>query len=273
MTESLTSEADAVIGERLRAARLQAGLSVEQLAEVTRISKAYLLAIEEGRFDRLPGPAYVRGFIRLYAAQVALDPDSLVQDYQQLRRPLSPAGSPGSPKLKRVAFTPDGRRRWLVTGILLLLVLAMAYLTDSDQEPERAPLAAPAPPAPAPAPVQGRMSSTVPVLPPAPAAAPALEGDEGRTAAVQEPAVAGGGIFLRIRADQECWLNIDIDGEMGRQYSLRAGDVIEWKAARRFSLDIGNAGGIQAEFNGKPLEPLGREGTPVHLELTADGVQ
>jgi hypothetical protein len=88
-----------------------------------------------------------------------------------------------------------------------------------------------------------------------------------------EPGTLEGDIFLRIKAERECWLSIDIDGEMGRQYTLRAGDVIEWKGERRFSLDIGNAGGIQAEFNGRSLGPLGKEGAPVHLELTRDGVE
>jgi hypothetical protein len=82
-----------------------------------------------------------------------------------------------------------------------------------------------------------------------------------------------GGIFLRIRATHECWLAINIDGELSHQYTLKEGDIIEWKGERQFSLDIGNPAGIQMEFNGAP-HPLPVDGSrPVHLVLAADGAR
>lgn len=278
MTEPLRRGTDAAIGERLRTAREQAGISVDQLAAVTRISRTYLLALEEGEFHRLPGPAYVRGFIRLYAGQVGLDPDALLMEFSQQRPADSQGERSGRVKLKGPRLTPGSSRRWLVTGILLVLVLATAYLMDSEEETTPPAVVASTPPPSAPVPVQERMSSAIPPTVPTPPVspstmAPAQAPEEAASLPPAEAAPTGGGIFLRIRAGQECWLNIDIDGEMSRQYTLKAGDVIEWKGDRRFSLDIGNAGGIEAVFNGKPLGVLGREGQPLHLELTEEGVQ
>jgi cytoskeletal protein RodZ len=273
VTESYSQGAAAAIGARLRAAREQAGISLEQLIAATRISRSYLVAIEEGHFERLPGQAYVSGFIRLYASQVGLDAEALMQEYLQLRQPAAEGGAVGRPRFRLPAFGADCRRRWGVTVILLVLVLAASFLMDDDRErPPPSPAASTAAPVP-----QQRLSSAVappPVMPAqAPSSAPTPDAEQSAAPAASEAGVPATGIFLRIRADRESWLNIDIDGEMGRQYTLRAGDVIEWKGERRFSLDIGNAGGIQAEFNGKPLGPLGKEGAPVHLELTPAGAE
>jgi cytoskeleton protein RodZ len=71
--------------------------------------------------------------------------------------------------------------------------------------------------------------------------------------------------------NQDCWLNITIDNVLSQQYDLKAGDLIEWKGEKVFALDIGNAGGIEAEFNGKPLKSLGETGKTAHLILKREG--
>lgn len=267
MTEPSTPSGDAAIGIRLRVAREQAGISYEELAASTRISKAYLQRLDEGAFELLPGPAYVCGFMRSYASKVGLDGDLLVQEYQRSRQGPIPSAQAGKCRFRLGESSPEGRRRWAVTGILLVLVLAAAYVMDASDDNVKSPAAVPIPPKPAASPaVQERMSSVAQL----PIQAPLPDSDQPP---LTDQTLPPDGIFLRIKAGQECWLNIDIDGEMGRQYTLRPGDVIEWKGRSRFSLDIGNAGGIEAEFNGASLGQLGKAGESVHLELTADGVR
>ena len=72
-----SSEA-ARIGEALRAARLARGETVETVAEILRIRASYLAALEEGAPARLPGPLYVRGFLRSYGDYLGLDGRRLV---------------------------------------------------------------------------------------------------------------------------------------------------------------------------------------------------
>lgn len=61
-------------GTLLAAARLRHGLSLTELAARTRVSRPQLEAIESEDWASLPAPVYVRGFVRLYAREVGLDP-------------------------------------------------------------------------------------------------------------------------------------------------------------------------------------------------------
>jgi cytoskeletal protein RodZ len=66
----------------LREARVAKEISLEDLQEKTKIQKRYLLAIEEGNFDRLPGHFYTRAFIKSYAEAVGLDSNLIFETYQ-----------------------------------------------------------------------------------------------------------------------------------------------------------------------------------------------
>jgi len=56
-----------------------------------------------------------------------------------------------------------------------------------------------------------------------------------------------------------------------QHYDLKAGDLIEWKGEKGFAIDLENAGGVEAELNGKMLAPFGKKGVPAHVELGAEG--
>jgi transcriptional regulator with XRE-family HTH domain len=64
------------IGEALRAVREFKGLSLEELAERTRVRRSYLSAIEEMRLDLLPSRPFTIGYVRSYAAALGLDPEA-----------------------------------------------------------------------------------------------------------------------------------------------------------------------------------------------------
>jgi cytoskeletal protein RodZ len=75
------------IGSSLRQARQQRELSVADVERSTRIRAKYLAALEEDAFDVLPGPAYVRGFLRTYAEELGLDGNLLVDAYNEGHAP------------------------------------------------------------------------------------------------------------------------------------------------------------------------------------------
>ncbi len=69
------------IGSSLREARLRQELDFPELEERTKIRPKYLRALEDERFDILPAPTYVRGFLRSYAQSLGLDGQPFVDEY------------------------------------------------------------------------------------------------------------------------------------------------------------------------------------------------
>lgn len=78
------------LGPRLRDARVAKNLTLEEIAYATKIPKSSLAALEAGRFETLPAPVFVRGFIRAYARVVGADPNPLVRLYEATARPPEP---------------------------------------------------------------------------------------------------------------------------------------------------------------------------------------
>lgn len=71
------------VGARLKEARIAKGLSLDSLQDTTKIQKRYLVAIEEGNFNILPGKFYARAFIKEYANAVGIDPNELLEEHKE----------------------------------------------------------------------------------------------------------------------------------------------------------------------------------------------
>ena len=72
---------------------------------------------------------------------------------------------------------------------------------------------------------------------------------------------------LIIKAKMETWISLKIDGKPHKEILLKPGDRFEIQVKKTADLLIGNAGGIDIEFNGKVLAPLGKSGQVVRLKL------
>ncbi|MGN8644934.1 helix-turn-helix domain-containing protein [Gracilibacillus sp. HCP3S3_G5_1] len=70
------------IGERLKEERERKNMSLEDVQNLTKIQVRYLNAIEQERFNVMPGSFYVRAFIKEYATILGLDPEELIQEYK-----------------------------------------------------------------------------------------------------------------------------------------------------------------------------------------------
>jgi cytoskeleton protein RodZ len=110
------------IGETLREARMRQRLDIADVEGRTKIRAKYLRALENEEFGMLPGPTFVKTFLRTYAEMLGLDPHVLVEEYRtnyesedELElQPLSPPS---------VAGRDRGRRSRPGPGLLALLVL------------------------------------------------------------------------------------------------------------------------------------------------------
>ncbi|MGA8763405.1 MAG: helix-turn-helix transcriptional regulator, partial [Candidatus Sulfotelmatobacter sp.] len=68
-------------GEKLRKQREQRGITLEAVSNTTKIGTRMLKALEDERFDQLPGGVFNKGFVRAYARQIGLDAEEAVNDY------------------------------------------------------------------------------------------------------------------------------------------------------------------------------------------------
>jgi cytoskeleton protein RodZ len=136
------------LGAKLRGERERRGIGIDEIEAETRIRAKFLLAIEEERFDVLPGPAYVRAFVRDYAEQLGLDPQELVNELNA-RPELVPDEVVMVPP-RQVAEVPllDRRARivvWIAAAVALALIAAVAVaVLASRGSSAGAPAASPA---------------------------------------------------------------------------------------------------------------------------------
>jgi cytoskeleton protein RodZ len=111
------------IGELLRHARRDRGLTLEAASEATKIRARYLRALEAEDWDAMPAPAYARGFLRTYAAYLGLEADSVVEAYR--RATEGAAAEPPPPPETPVPLAPGG---WRGAGVPWRLVGAIAVV-------------------------------------------------------------------------------------------------------------------------------------------------
>jgi len=131
------------IGETLREARVRQRVNIEELEQSTKIRAKYLRALENEEFGLLPGPTYVKSFLRTYAEKLGLDAQLLVEEFRaQYEEPepveIQPIASAPRDVRRRPPRPPFGPGAAIVVaGIALLAFLLILGLTGDDDEPEQ----------------------------------------------------------------------------------------------------------------------------------------
>ena len=125
------------VGEVLRRTRARLQLDIGRVERETKIRAKYLQALENEEWDALPGPTYVKGFLRTYASYLGLDADALVDEY---RRTIERSPAIEQPHLfseplleRRRRLAQPSRRspaRWvaLAAGVAIIAVGALVVI-------------------------------------------------------------------------------------------------------------------------------------------------
>jgi cytoskeleton protein RodZ len=212
------------IGSSLRSARERRKLELADVERATHIRTKYLRALEDERFDVLPGPAYVKGFLRTYADYLGLDGQQFLAEYNT-RFPV--ADAPEMAPLVRVR-----PRRRLLDARLVVIPVAVAIglfvwrMGSGGGGPEQAAFVPTAPVHVA--------TSTVKRAPPAPPG----------------PKTAR---FDLVAARGPCWLSVRLGSDTGRllyERTLDAGQRARFVASRLW-LRIGAPWNVDATLNGR----------------------
>jgi cytoskeleton protein RodZ len=117
------------IGETLREARMRQRLDIADVEDRTKIRAKYLRALENEEFGMLPGPTFVKTFLRTYAEMLGLDPHVLVEEYRagferedEMEQPLGPPAVAGRDRRHGPRVGPGSLVLLVLVGIVAALV-------------------------------------------------------------------------------------------------------------------------------------------------------
>lgn len=251
------------LGTFLASRRLERNLSVEDIADKTGIHLAVIRALEADDHTKLPSPVFVRGFIKLYAKALDIDPAEPLAIYQR-EAPQEQTALPIGPDIlsnESLAESPLVTRKKIGIGLaILLLVAATAGLFHVLPNP----------------PFFGRLkdasapSSAAGNTPSAPADATAVEPEAAqpsKTTAASAATAIEPPYTLTATFTAPTWMRITIDDGSPQEAFYQAGSRHQWRAETRFDLLIGNGGGISLFLNGNPVTLDAKQGQVVKLSL------
>lgn len=250
------SAAATSLGSMLRQERLRRQLDLAGIAKETKICTPILDAIENDRFNAIPGGAYRRYFVGQYGRALGMDPDAVVAKFkEQFEEPPLPLPTP--PKTRRSPLWAD-----LACAVVVLASLTAAYqvgerMRAATKHQQTAALSAP--------PVRPSAERQAePAAPPAAAAAP--------PSAVAPPAPAAP-IHVSFTALEPVWVSVKCDGNASYMGMLEVTQNRTFDASAAVTALIGNAGGVQISLNGKPVGALGAHGEVEMIEVTGSGAR
>ncbi|HHT36241.1 MAG: helix-turn-helix domain-containing protein [Candidatus Wallacebacter cryptica] len=114
------------LGDLLRQAREEQQMTIEEISEKTKIRTAYLEAIEAGDQSALPDEVYVRGFLRIYAKVLKIDPDEIIRLYDQDDQKIMARIQQPDDQRQSVLERRRARRRKKRIRFFLFVVLVIA---------------------------------------------------------------------------------------------------------------------------------------------------
>jgi len=271
------------IGARLKKLRLEKGLSLEEAHKKTKIHLNILKAIED---DSLIGlsPIYVKGFLKIYCKFLGVDPKDCIAGYEEPKSTAEIIKELSSAREKPVSFLKSAsvklssfrginkKNIFIILFILFFLIslfnLGKLISSKRSLKPRKAKLSSII------AEKAGKekfeaaklektqkiKTTTIP-----------KDKEQSPGAVAPKSKETPAGIRLDIRAKENCWVHLKVDGEVIFHAILKKGKTESWQAKDKIELSLGNAGVIDLELNGKPIPPLGRRGQALkNILITKD---
>jgi cytoskeleton protein RodZ len=238
----------AQIGSILREARIRMGLSLKEVSETTKVRVKYLAALEDDDYGAIPGPTFIKAYLRTYATVLRLDADVLIEDYRTNyeRRKSSQSEyydltleqmRSRTMRARKKRPVRNTRRGYTLVGVLAVVAVVLLAYFGSSRGPGEAVLD-----------VNSVGGSTTTLA--GTATSTTLSGVV--TTTTTESVYTGGDVLLRIVATGDCSLvirNIDRSGDILFQGVLRSGEEKTVQGAKRYWVNMGNPGALQIYIN------------------------
>lgn len=290
----------ASFGENLRQAREARHITLQEITATTKIGSRALQALEEDRFDQLPGGIFNKGFVRAYARCVGLNEEKTVAAYMVAAKVAAPETDmqalSSQVSVVREQRHESSMNAGAVVGVLAVivaLVLGGLWLKEhlkqikeqaAQQRVESPVVSAPAPavvPA-VPIPIDPNASVAGSEVPGAPNSTPnSTLGASANSLPVAAPNTApkdsAAPVEVSISATARAWISVRSDGKTVEQLVLDP-DKPEmrsrtYKAQEKLMLIVGNPSGVSVIYNGKDPGALGKEGHRAQITFTPQGME
>ncbi len=284
------------LGSRLKNERERQGLTIEQIMEITKVSRVNINAIESGNQKEFPHEVYAKGFVKTYAKALGLDAEEVGEEFSQIMR----TGTADAEDVVDGSVQPDygpGPKKSPAGTIFLVLILVgivgglVYYLHDNSYfsaqkvpqtevvveeavqekpavpEQNKAPVVEEKQAEPAPAEAVQPAANEEPIENKVEEAAETVEQPiVEETVAVVEP--VGNIVAITAKPGEACWLEAVIDGD-GKEYVIQEGDTLTFPYKDSLKIKLGNGGGVEILSNGKPFEFDAPKGKVKKLDFPA----
>ncbi len=285
-------------GEKLKLEREKRAITLEQISLSTKIGRRMLQALEEDKFNQLPGGIFNKGFVRAYARHLGLDEDQAIADYLEASGEGPAKAAAGmeaeAPPPEPRDAAPSRQLPWgLFAAILLLVALVLSlwsrrqHKNEGHSGPPPAPASSQKPvanpttgaSAGSPASLAPRgdanpIPTSAPIKEVSPAPKPASGKNVVVAAAEIAPATPEPGEFtVVILAREDSWLSIIADGQTIFADTLVAENQRTVHGRKEVVIRAGNTGGLDFVFNGKKFASQGDYGEVKTLTFGSGGLQ
>lgn len=247
------------VGQKLREAREERGLTLEGVEKETKIRCKYLRALEEEQFQVLPGPVYAKAFFKTYARFLGIDPEETFGDYNHLfvdvvdeTLPIPSEEGERVELLKRRKRRPSSNGFFASAAVIVGLVILFVFingLTGRDNS---------------------QLGSGEPTNPGSDTQ-PQQTDYLGQPQDPIEPQqlVESEQVNLQINIkDRNCWLRVVVDGTIAFEGVLTPGQSKQFEGNEKINVRFGDPGAAEVLLNGQNLGLAGSAANPIDKEFT-----
>ncbi len=243
----------APIGMELKRERELRGITLQEIADATKINIRYLRDLEEERLDNLPGSFFIKGIIRSFAKYIGLDENTILNSYYESELHREQEKEEQVEESQKTQYILPTKVKRILFSISLFLAL-MAVLTliafifilkkPQEQQAEETPSAQT---------IQETTSTPLPQTP--------IPEEEKE-------------LILELTFAMETWIQIYADGELVIDGLKLEGEKVQVIAKKELIIHTGNAGGFSVSLNNKIGKPFGESGAVVKdIRITLENME
>ncbi|MCD4690371.1 DUF4115 domain-containing protein [bacterium] len=221
------------VGQLLKQTREAQEKTIDEVVKATRMSRQIIEALEDDRFSALTAAVYVKGHLRGYARFLGLGEDDVIQKYMRFTQQQEHAEPDEweAVELEMHEMTERTGRLWQRMGIVaaVAVVAIIGTIWGVRRVRER----------------------------PAPPPAEPTQAEQLLEATTQDTLIEWHKLELTAVARERTWVRVSADAVPTADLTLNAGEQRTWQADERFTLDVGNGGGLELYLDGVLLGTAG----------------